>query len=275
MNRAAHHRFTRTLHGALRQAHIRRIGLRLSLLISTALSLAGCAFLRSASTPMERVTFREAGPQKARGAIVLLPGFGDRPAAFEDNGFVAALARRAPDYDVFGADAHFGYYRKRTVLDRLEHDVIGPLRARGYREIWLMGASMGGLGAVAYARTHPERIRGVMLFAPYMGPQEVVREVAATGLCKYDKPDDGKDEEARLARENFRWLRQQACEDRKVSLWLGVGTEDRLRRPDSVLADALDPTHVQILPGGHGWKVWTPAVDRLAQTAFDTFETMH
>ena len=260
---------------ALTYAYARRIGVRLSLLLSASLGLMGCAFLRSASVPMERVAFREAGPDKARGAIVLLPGFGDRPAAFEENGFVAALARRAPSYDVFGADAHFGYYRKRTVIDRLEQDVIGPLRARGYREIWLMGASMGGLGAVAYTRTHPERIRGVMLFAPYMGPQEVVREVAAVGLCKYLPPAQNNDDEARLARENFRWLRQQACEDRKVSLWLGVGSEDRLKRPDSVLANALDPTHVLILPGGHGWKVWTPAVDRLAQTAFDTIEAMH
>ena len=39
--------------------------------------------------------------------------------------------------------------------------IFGPLRARGYREIWLAGASMGGLGVVAYARTHPAKIRGV------------------------------------------------------------------------------------------------------------------
>lgn len=270
MNAAPLHRGLLWLTGASAQ-----LGLRLLLFVSAGLSIAGCAFLRSASVPMQRVTFREVGPDKAAGAIVLLPGFGDRPAAFQEHGFVAALARRAPHYDVFGADAHFGYYRKRTVLDRLEHDVIGPLRARGYREIWLMGASMGGLGAVAYARTYPERIRGVMLFAPYMGPQEVVREVAAVGLCNYEKPSESKDDEAHFARENFRWLKQQACEDRKVSLWLGVGTEDRASRPDSVLARALDAKHVQILPGGHGWNVWTPAVDRLAQTAFDTSETMH
>jgi pimeloyl-ACP methyl ester carboxylesterase len=224
---------------------------------------------------MQQLRFGERGPAEARGVIVLLPGFGDGPEAFEQHGFVAALKRRAPGYDVVAADAHFGYYRQRSLLDRLDHDVLGPLRARGYREIWLMGASMGGLGAVAYARSHPERIRGVLLFAPYMGPKDVVREVAQVGLCHYAPKVSAEDSEENFARKNFVWLGQQACVRHEVSLWLGVGTEDRLRRADSVLADALEPSHVRILPGGHGWKVWTPAVEQLAETAFDTSGTMH
>lgn len=239
-------------------------------LLLLASGASGCAFLRAARTPMERVAFREQGPAKARGAVVLLPGFGDRPEAFEQNGFVAALVKAAPAFDVFAADAHFGYYRKRSLLDRLERDVIGPLRARGYREIWVAGASLGGFGAVAYARKHPALIRGVMLFAPYMGPKEVVQEVAAVGLCKYDKLPGPKENEANFARANFVWLKQQACVDRTVSLWLAVGAEDRLRRPDGVLGSALDPSHVLVLPGGHGWKVWTPALEKLAPTALDT-----
>ncbi|MDB4985324.1 MAG: hypothetical protein JWN04_502 [Myxococcaceae bacterium] len=240
------------------------------LLLLSLAALGGCSFLRPARTPMEQKAFHELGPEQAHGVIVLLPGFGDRPSAFDDHGFVAALSRHASAYDVVAADAHFGYYRKRTLLERLDHDVIAPLRARGYREIWLAGASLGGFGAIAYARTHPERVRGVMLFAPYLGPKEVVNEVAASGLCNYVHAVGAEDSESNFARKNFLWLKQQACVDRQVSLWLGVGSEDRLRRTDGVLGDALDPSHVVILPGGHGWKVWTPAVGRLAKTAFDS-----
>ena len=232
----------------------------------------GCFLLRVASTPMERVAFRELGPAQARGAVVLLPGFGDRPSAFADHGFVTALAAAAPRFDVFGADAHFGYYRKRTLLDRLDQDVVGPLRARGYREIWLVGASMGGFGAVAYARSHPERVRGVMLFAPYLGPKDVLQEVASTGLCKYQPALGPKQDEANFARQNFVWLRQQACEKHDVSLWLAVGSEDHLRQTDDILGGALAPSHVLVLPGGHGWKVWTPALQKLAPAALDTPE---
>ncbi|MDB4975080.1 MAG: esterase [Myxococcaceae bacterium] len=252
-----------------------RLAARSGLLLWLLLSVSGCAFLRAASNPMERRSFRERGAARARGAIVLLPGFGDRPEAFAEHGFVAALERQAQDYDVFAADAHFGYYRKRSLLVRLEHDVIGPLRARGYREIWLAAASLGGFGAVAYARTHPSGIRGVLLFAPYLGPKEVVTKVAAVGLCHYDEQPSATDDQANFARKNFLWLKQQACVDRKVSLWLGVGSDDRLRRPDGVLGDALPASHVLILPGGHGWKVWTPAVEQLAKTAFDTSENLH
>jgi pimeloyl-ACP methyl ester carboxylesterase len=246
--------------------------LRLCLLLSLVSFASGCGVLRPARNPMQRTAFRELGPERARGVIVLLPGFGDRPTAFEENGFVAALAQRAPQFDVYAADAHFGYYRKRSLLARLEHDVIGPLRARGYREIWLAGTSLGGFGAVAYARSYPQRVRGVMLFAPYMGPKEVVQEVAAVGLCKYSKQPDAEDSEVNFARKNFAWLKQQACMDHRISLWLAVGSEDRLRRPDSVLGSALDPSHVLILPGGHGWKVWTPALERQAAAALDTPE---
>jgi pimeloyl-ACP methyl ester carboxylesterase len=246
------------------------------LLFPLLLALAtGCALMRPARTPMERVSFRERGPAQARGAIVLLPGFGDGPDAFHEHGFVDALGRVAPEYDVYAADAHFGYYRKRTLVARLERDVVGPLRARGYRELWVAGTSLGGFGAVGYVRTHPERVAGVLLFAPYMGPSEVIREVSAQGLCKFDGQPGIEDSEANFARANFAWLRRQACDERKVSLFLAVGLSDRLLVPDRLLGSALDPTHMVVLPGGHGWSVWTPALERLATLAFDKIEPPH
>jgi pimeloyl-ACP methyl ester carboxylesterase len=240
--------------------------MRLALL---ALLWSGCGFMRIARDPMESVAYRAQGPNEARGVIVLLPGFGDDAEAFAEHGIVDVLSRVAPELDVVSADAHFGYYRKRSLLGRLDHDVIAPLRARGYREIWLLGTSMGGFGAIAYARTYPERVRGVFLLAPYLGPKDVVKEVADAGLCAYDEQPGKEDDEENFARANFQWLKRQACTERSVSLYLGVGSEDRLRRPDNVIGSALPASHYLVLPGGHGWKVWTPALERLAQTAFD------
>jgi pimeloyl-ACP methyl ester carboxylesterase len=249
---------------------MKRVGLWL---VVGSLWVAGCSFMRPPRTPMERVSFRERGASSARGAIVLLPGFGDRPAAFAEHGFVRVLAKHAPEYDVFAADAHFGYYRKRSLLERLERDVIGPLKQRGYRELWLVGASLGGFGAVAYARNHPEQVRGLLLFAPYLGPSKVVREVAAAGLCSYRPAAAAakvEDDEESFARANFVWLRRQACEERDVSIYVAVGDKDRLLAADRLLGQALDPSHMLVLPGGHGWKVWTAALERLAPLAFDT-----
>jgi pimeloyl-ACP methyl ester carboxylesterase len=236
-------------------------------LVATLL-LAGCNYVRVAHEPMEKLSFVDRGPDKAQGAIVLLPGFGDRPETFREHGFVKELLAAAPTYDVIAADAHFGYYRKRNLLARLEQDVIGPLVRAGYREIWLMGASMGGHGAVAYARAHPEKIAGVMLFAPYMGPADVVAEVKQSGgLCAYHAPAY-EDSPEGFARANFGWLNEAACEKRSPQIWLAVGDRDRLLEADRVLATALPAERVRIMPGEHGWKVWTPAVRALASQAF-------
>ncbi|HEX5657327.1 MAG TPA: alpha/beta hydrolase [Polyangiales bacterium] len=235
--------------------------------------LAGCGFVRIAREPMESETYRALGPDKARGVIVLLPGFGDRPEAFAEHGFVAALEKT--NLDVVAADAHFTYYRKGRVVQRLHEDVIEPLRKRGYRSIWLAGTSMGGIGAVGYARHHPESVRGLFLLAPYMGPKGVVKEVAAKGLCKWDGKAGAEDDVDSFAHNNFVWLREQACVKREVSLFLGVGSQDRLLQADSVLGGVIPASHFVVLPGGHGWNVWTPLIARLAGTAFDSQEVRY
>lgn len=230
---------------------------------------AGCSSLRAAKVPMSSVRFANAGPQAARGAIVLLPGFGDRPQTFAERGFVDALRRLAPDYDIVAADAHFGYYRKRSVIERLEHDVIAPLRAQGYRELWLAGASMGGFGGVGYARKHPEHVAGLLLFAPYMGPRNVVKEVSRVGLCAYQPPAPYVDDQDGFARANFAYLREVACGPSKVAVWLAVGDSDSLLPANKLLGDALRSERFVVLPGGHGWSVWTPAIQRIAPRALN------
>jgi pimeloyl-ACP methyl ester carboxylesterase len=235
--------------------------------------ISSCAYVRSPEVPMAKVQYTHLGARNARGAIILLPGFGDRPETFDERGFIAALRRRAPQYDVIAADAHFGYYREHCLVERLERDVIAPLKREGYRELWLVGTSMGGFGAVGYARTHPERINGLLLFAPYMGPDDVIEEVKRVGLCQYRPATADKiDDQESFARANFAYLHHKACSERDVALWLSVGKDDRLFAANELLGKALARDHFLPLPGGHGWKVWTPAIDKLAARAFSELE---
>jgi hypothetical protein len=239
--------------------------------IVIAATLVSCGYVRITRKHLASEAHAPLGPDRARGVIVLLPGFGDRASDFAQNGFIKVLNERAPGYDVVAADAHFGYYRKAILVRRLEEDVIAPLRKQGYRELWLSGASMGGFGAVGYARTHPEQVTGLLLFAPYMGPREVVEEAKhAGGLCKWQPPPAGKiDSQETFARANLTWLRSQACDRASGKpIFVGVGAADRLLPANKVVADELDPSHFLVLPGGHGWKVWTPALDTLAARAF-------
>jgi pimeloyl-ACP methyl ester carboxylesterase len=127
---------------------------------------------------------------------------------------------------------------------------------------------MGGFGAVAYARKHPARIAGLLLFAPYMGSREVADEVVrAGGLCEYRAPERYVDDARGFTRANFGYLRKLACEPSPVAVWLAVGQSDSLLPADEILGRALRSPRFLTLPGGHGWKVWTPALERLAPLA--------
>src|SRR5690625_6784033 len=74
--------------------------------------------------------------------------------SFPNHGFVATGSEL--DIDMLAADAHFGYYRERTFVQRLHEDIILPARQQGYQHIWLLGLSMGGFGAVLYCNEHPQ-----------------------------------------------------------------------------------------------------------------------
>jgi pimeloyl-ACP methyl ester carboxylesterase len=243
-------------------------GIRKSLVaLALLLSLGGC-YWRIAHDPMPFVAYGDLGPEQARGAIVLLPGFADVPQDFDRQGFVSILRERAPGYDVIAADAHFGYYNNHTLLDQLHANVIGPLVTRGYRELWILGISMGGHGAVAYARAYPERIKGLLLFAPYLGPGEVLQEVTrAGGICRYTAPVPLPEDRFGFAEANFAWLEDVLCSHvTTVSVWVGVGERDQM--PRALLRAAVAPDHYFVEPGGHEWSAWKPALEKISRVAF-------
>ncbi len=61
----------------------------------------------------------------------MLPGKGDLGESYSDNKVVERLQATQSDLEVITVDAHFGYYRERNLLPRLDEDVLSSLRARG------------------------------------------------------------------------------------------------------------------------------------------------
>src|SRR5690625_7955216 len=66
--------------------------------------------------------------------------------SFPNHGFVATGSEL--DIVMLAADAHFGYYRERTFVQRLHAYIILPARQQGYQHILLLGLSMGRFGTV-------------------------------------------------------------------------------------------------------------------------------
>ncbi len=220
--------------------------------------LAGCVALMPAPTPLRTVEY--ANPQQpAKCLFVLLPGAGDHAERFRDQGFVEDLQDSNLSIDVRATDATIGYYMKGTLLDRLETDVMVPARARGYEEIWLVGASMGGLGSLLDSRAHSDQVTGVLAIAPFLGDRPLIEEIAAAGGLQQWQAPPRVDVISRdnYQRELWRWL-QATTQGREAApaIFLGYGTSDRLSRADSLLADALPPSHVFRTTGGHEWIAW-------------------
>lgn len=233
----------------------RAIGMEMRLLLLPVLLLVACRLL-PAPLPMAKAVAPVAGEGPARCLMVLLPGGGDRMGKFAEEGFVAAIRESGLSLTVVSADATVGYYARGILGERLERDVMVPSRP-GHEHVWLLGVSMGGLGAMHYTQQYPEHVDGILALAPYLGRHRLVVEIRdAGGLARWTP-----DAPAPLTRKNYQrqlwsWLhRTTAAGDGPVIL-LGYGTDDALARADGVLGAALAKDRVFTRPGKHDWSVW-------------------
>lgn len=240
-------------------------------LVALSLFLSSCAYFRSATTPMPMARYA-APADSADTLVVLLPGMGDSPEDFVDQGFVRRIQEVRPTADVIAADAHFGYYRSRTFLQRLKSDVIDPVAAR-YEQIWLVGISLGGFGSAIFCEQNPETIDGMILLAPFMGERDIVEQVrAAGGLAKWTPPADiagmADDAEQKFT-QLWAFYRGYANETAATmpKLYLGWGESDGLHVPNGMVADVLPSEQSLAMPGGHKWTVWRPLFDQLVVRA--------
>lgn len=189
--------------------------------------------------------------------LILLPGIDDVLEDYELNGFIALAWHEGLAADMMVADLHFGYYSRRTALERLRHDVVLPARAQGYREIWLVGISLGGLGAALYAAEHPGDVTGLLLLAPYLGDKRFVASIdAAGGLKAWQPPEPETGDEDYLAK-LWRWFKRRAGEEAgQPAIYIGFGDSDPFARANSLLAQTLPGERVFVVPGGHDWQTW-------------------
>jgi pimeloyl-ACP methyl ester carboxylesterase len=245
--------------------------IRLASLLLLLPGLGGCirylpARLRPTPVPLHVVRYPGLVPAggQPRTLVVLLPGRWDRPRDFGKYSFPEIAARAGAHVDMVAVDAHLNYYLKNMILDRLREDVIGPARQR-YDRIWLVGISIGGTGALLYASQHPEDLAGVILFAPYLGEDAVIDEVAAQGsLASWQPPES-------VAQDDFQrriWIGLQSYTREKVRppLYLGWGETDSFARANGLLARELPKDHIFTAPGGHEWKAWKALWEQFVRT---------
>jgi len=135
--------------------------------------------------------------------------------------------------------------------------VIDPAREAGYRDIWLAGISLGGLGALLYTQQHSHDIAGVILLSPYLGDPPVIDEIREAGGLRRWTP--GAISEVDYQRRLWVWLKEVAAAPEGFPpIFLGFGRQDRFADAHTLLAEALPRERVFVTDGGHDWPTWRP-----------------
>lgn len=232
------------------------------LLLALAL-LAGCYPKGNPDQPIPTVLVPAVdGAPKATTLVVVLPGRADDIDALRRAGIAEAIHAAWPDADVVLTGLAMSYYTAGRAESRLHAEVIEPARTRGYSSIWLVGASLGGMGAVMYDRAHPGVVDGMVLLAPYLGDKEMLRSIeTAGGVAAWNPPPM----RASIDRDNFqielwRHLKTWSADPSKArNVWLAYGNRDGFRTSMPLLTPLLRPRQVSVRDGGHAWGVWSPA----------------
>lgn len=245
----------RLLKNVFAAGDVRQNPIALWLLGVLILPLASCHYLRSADAPMLRLFYPQANnygyqetfTRTAPDLLVLLPGIAGTPEEFSRKGLIEQVADADIPVDVLVADAHFGYYRERSLLHRLQEDVLAPARAAGYQRIYVAGISLGGFGALLHWRdTGGKAVDAVLLMTPYLGEPEYYAH----------KLDDNRQAQALDEDKNiWPWL-DTTTESTRSHWYLARAESDRFMVPNGLLAEMLPEDNHVTLPGDHNWQTW-------------------
>jgi pimeloyl-ACP methyl ester carboxylesterase len=207
--------------------------------------------------PLRTIAYVQA-PHKD-GLLIYLPGMGDSITVLQGNGLIDSIRAYAPSFDVVAADVNYGYYADRTLHERVTTDIINPALARGYRRIWFLGNSMGGVGSQIYAGV----IEGMILLGPGTTSIGPVREIMkAGGLAAWSMPAHVKEQD--WERPLWQWLKGCInCGPGCPRIYIAYGVKDRLAPGIRILEAALPKGRVLALDGGHDWPVWKDGLMRL------------
>lgn len=211
--------------------------------------------LNALGAPAPLLKLEYAGRKGNRTLMVFLPGIDDLAEDFERRGFIHDMRREGIAADAIAIDAHYGYYARRVIFERLTEDVIASAHDNGYEDIWLVGASLGGFGAASYAARHIAHVRGVLLLAPYLGDKSLIDEIAEAGGVR--DWDPGPVAESDFQRSLWAWLKHHgSAPEPPLQIYVGYGTEDMFARANALLAETLPGHRVFAIPGRHDWHTW-------------------
>lgn len=224
---------------------------------------SGCAYF--ANKPLKTLSYIDDDATSRKNLIVFVRGLGGSHRSFEEEGLVEATRQSGIAFDMMAPNAHFAYYAKRTLIERLRKDVILPAQKKGYDNIWLVGFSMGGLGSLLYVREHPEDISGICMISPFLGDDAIITEINKNGGLQGWTPGDYSPEDD-WERMLWHWIKIEVATEQSIPIYLGFGNNDPYVKAQQLLSTALPENHTIRRKGAHDYEtfkgLWRSFLDR-------------
>ncbi len=196
----------------------------------------------------------------------MLPGAGIAPGEFAEHGMVAAVHARSLAADIVVACPALEHYLDGTVAGALHQSVVALMQGKGYKRLWFLGVSLGGMGALLYTSAYPTELDGLILLAPFLGTRGSVAELAEAGGLAAWSP--AASTVTPVEREMLIWLRDfVARRPARPVLYLGYGRGDRFAQGHRMLAAQLPKDRVVTADGGHDWETWLALWEQVLEAA--------
>ncbi|OVE81042.1 hypothetical protein BVY04_04320 [bacterium M21] len=211
---------------------------------------AGC--ISRPTIPIPRLEYSNPHAAQNKKLFVFLRGFGGGHKIFEEKGLVQQVLDRELPFDMVAPAAHFGYYKSESLGERLYEDIIQPARQEGCQEVWLVGTSMGGLGALFYLTEYSSSVDGVILLSPFVGWGGIIREIKKAGGLEYWQP--GPRTEKDYQRDIWAWIKRTRNDPIMPPIYLGYGDDDLFVNAHVLLARQIREDRVVVINGGHNYR---------------------
>lgn len=196
------------------------------------------------------------GGGRGRALLVMLPGMGMEADEFAAHGFVSAVHERQLPIDIIAARPELDLYLEGKIATALHDAIIAPAMARGYRRLWLLGISVGGMGALLYTAARLAPVDGLVLLAPFLGTPGTVAEISSAGGITAWRPQNSR--ATVVERKMLLWTQDfLAHSPARPALYLGYGSRDRFALGHGLLGRHLPPQRLVVDAGGHDWQTWT------------------
>jgi hypothetical protein len=198
---------------------------------------------------------RYSGMTGKRSLLVLLPTMGGKGSHYETQGFLDEVWERGFEASMEVVDVKPSLYLGSKIVELLKTEVIEPAKTEGFEEIYLVGISLGGHGALLYATNYPEDVDGIVILAPFISGDRASEAIdEAGGLDTWEDCPFLAWTHACNLWKSLKVYVSDSRNQRKVVL--GFGTEDIFVDQCRILADVLLPEQVFTVPGGHDWETW-------------------